>query len=59
MSRPTLSTLETRGRGSIDTLGRVLYALGRDNEIEALAQPDPPSSLKEVTKPVERERARR
>jgi transcriptional regulator with XRE-family HTH domain len=58
VSRPTLGALERCGRGSLDTLARVIYALGREGELAALLAPDPPSTLKEVTTPSQRERAR-
>jgi transcriptional regulator with XRE-family HTH domain len=40
----TFAALE-RGRGSLETLCRVMYALGRERELEALLAPDPPSTL--------------
>lgn len=43
ISRPTLSALEQRGQGSLDTLARILYALGREAELDELLLPDPPS----------------
>ncbi len=59
VSRPTLGALELRGRGTISTLVRVMYALGRERELEALLAPDPPSTLDELTAPTRRKRARR
>ena len=58
VSTPTLGALERHGRGSIDTLVRVMYSLGREGELDALLGPDPPSTLEEAEHPVERQRAR-
>ena len=58
ISRPTLGALETRGRASLETLARVMYALGRETELDALLAPDPPSTLDEVTSVSARQRAR-
>jgi len=59
ISRPTLAALERNGRGTIETLAAVMYALGREGELDALLRPDPPSTLDEVTAPQKRQRARR
>ena len=59
VSRPTLATLENEGRGSVETLAAVMFALGREREFDALLQPDPPSTLAEVVAPTPRKRARR
>lgn len=58
ISRPTLSALERDGRGSLETLAAVLYALGREGELDGLLVPDPPSTLAEMTTPIKRQRAR-
>lgn len=48
VTRPTLSRLERTGVGSIDTLSRVMFALGREGELSALLAPDPPSTLDDL-----------
>ena len=58
ISRPTLRALESSGKGSLETLARVLYALGREQELDALLHPDPPSTLDEAESPTPRQRAR-
>ena len=58
VSRPTVGSLERRGQGTIETLARVLYALGRERELDALLAPDPPSTLVEVSQRKKRKRAR-
>ncbi len=58
LSAPTLAALERHGQGTLATLAHVLYALGRERELEALACPDPPSTLQDVTDPPRRKRAR-
>ena len=58
VSTPTLAALEA-GRGTLQTLARVLYALGREGELDGLLPPDPPSTLDEVVAPPSRRRARR
>lgn len=58
VSRPTLAAFERGGRGSVETLAAVMYALGREAELAALLAPDPPSTLAEVTVPRRRQRAR-
>jgi len=57
VSRPTLSALESRGRGTVETLVRVMYSLGRERELDALLAPDPPSTLEDLDEPT-RQRAR-
>jgi transcriptional regulator with XRE-family HTH domain len=57
VSTPTLAALE-EGRGTLLTLSRVLYALGRERELDALVPPDPPRNLDEVVSPRPRRRAR-
>ena len=58
VSRSTLIALEVRGRGTLDTLVRVMYALGREGEVASLLPPDPPSTLDEFVTPHKRQRAR-
>ncbi len=58
ISRPTLGALEQRGKASLETLVRVLYACGREHELDGLAQPDPPATLDEAFGGKPRERAR-
>ncbi|MCK6572752.1 helix-turn-helix domain-containing protein [Myxococcota bacterium] len=58
VSTPTLAALEA-GRGTLQTLARVMYALGREGELDGLLPPDPPSTLEEVIAPPVRRRARR
>lgn len=58
VSRPTLAALERGGRGTVETLARVLYALGREAELDALAAPDPPMTFDEALTPPSRKRAR-
>ena len=58
ISRPTLRALESSGKGSLETFARVMYALGREQELDALSQPDPPSTLEEAESPAPRQRAR-
>ena len=58
VSVPTLRALESGGRGTVATLAHVLYALGRERELDALLAPDPPSTLEDVTAPRVRQRAR-
>lgn len=58
VSAPTLAALERRGQGTLVTLAQVMYALGREGELDALLAADPPSILEEVTAPRRRERAR-
>jgi transcriptional regulator with XRE-family HTH domain len=59
ISRPTLAALEREGAGSLETLASVLYALGREAELEAIGQPDPAMSLEDVVAPKRvRQRAR-
>jgi len=58
ISRPTLAALERGGRGTVETLAAVMYVLGREDELDGLLQPDPPSTLVEVTAPQKRQRAR-
>lgn len=58
VSRPTIGSLERRGQGTIETLARVLYVLGRERELEALLAPDPPSTLEDLSRRKKRERAR-
>lgn len=57
VARPTLSRFERTGVGSVDTLVRVLFALGRESELKELLQKDPPSTLDEVVMPPQRQRA--
>jgi transcriptional regulator with XRE-family HTH domain len=57
LSAPTLRALES-GRGTIEALAKVMYVLGRERELDQLLEPDPPSSLEELT-PAPRKRARR
>lgn len=58
VSTPTLAALED-GRGTLQTLASVMYALGRESEWETLLQPDPPRTLDEVAAPrPKRQRAR-
>jgi transcriptional regulator with XRE-family HTH domain len=59
VTAPTLRALEHSGRGTLETLARVMYALGREREIDELLAPDPPSSLEDVVAPKRRRRARR
>ncbi len=49
ISRPTLAALERRGSASLRTLAHLMYALGREAELETLLAPDPPSTLTEAT----------
>jgi putative transcriptional regulator len=58
VSRPTLAALERDGRGSLETVAAVMYALGREGELDGLFVPDPPSTLAAVTAPRQRQRAR-
>jgi len=58
VSRPTLGRLEAEGRGTLETLARVMYALGRELELDGLLEPDPPSTLDELVRPRRRQRAR-
>lgn len=51
MSRPTLAALERQGKGTLESLTRVMYALGRERELEALLRPDPPATLDDLTAP--------
>jgi len=57
ITRPTLSRFELTGVGSIDTLVRLMYTLGRESELDGLLRPDPPSTLDEVTRVPARKRA--
>ena len=57
VSRPTLSVLERSGSASLETLARVLYALGRESELGGLVAPDPVMSLDALDAPT-RQRAR-
>lgn len=58
ISTPTLAALEN-GRGTLQTLASVMYALGRESEWEGLLQPDPPRTLDDVAAPrPKRQRAR-
>jgi DNA-binding XRE family transcriptional regulator len=57
VSTPTLAALED-GRGTLLTLARVLYALGRERELDALVPADPPARLDDVVAPRTRRRAR-
>jgi len=57
ISRPTLAALES-GHGSLATLARVMYALGREAELDTLAPPDPSMTLDEALSPPRRQRAR-
>lgn len=59
ISRPTLGALEGSGKATLETLARVMYALGREGELEALLRADPPSTLEEIASPRRRQRARR
>lgn len=59
VSRPTLAALEVEGRGTVETLIGAMYALGRESELDALLQPDPPSTLAEAVQRPRRQRARR
>ncbi len=58
VSRPTLSALEREGRGSLETVAAVMFALGREGELDGLFVPDPPSTLAEAAEPRKRQRAR-
>ena len=58
VSRPTLGALETAGKGSLGTFVRVLYALGRERELDSLLLADPPRTLDEAAAPTTRQRAR-
>ena len=58
ISRPTLGALERHGKATVETLARVMYALGRDAELDQLLPPDPPSTLTEAVTPSTRKRAR-
>ena len=59
VSRPTLGALETRGKGTLETLARLMFALGRELELDTLLRPDPPSTLEEAAAPPpRRQRAR-
>ena len=57
-SRPTLAVLENGGKGTLENLARVMYVLGRERELDSLLEPDPPSTLRELTAPRQRQRAR-
>lgn len=57
VSAPTLGALENQGRGTVETLARVMYALGREGELEGLLLPDAPSSLDQLGRPSRRQRA--
>ena len=57
ISRPTLSALENDGKGSLVTLARVMFVLAREQELEGLLKPDPPSTLEEATATKARQRA--
>lgn len=58
VSRPTLSALENQGKGSLATLAHVMFVLARENELETLLHPDPPSTLDEAVSDTQRKRAR-
>ena len=58
ISRPTLAALESRGKGSLENLARVMFVLGRERELDSLLEPDPPSTLTELTTSRKRQRAR-
>lgn len=57
ISRPTLSALENGGKGSLVTLAHVMFVLAREQELDQLLQPDPPSTLEETTSKKTRKRA--
>ena len=58
ISRPTLRALESSGKGSLETVARVMYALGREQELDDLLHPDPPSTLEEAESAIPRQRVR-
>ena len=57
ISAPTLGSLENQGRGTVETLARVMYALGREGELDGLLAPDPPRTLEQTVRACRRQRA--